>query len=146
MVRLPREALPKPMQVDRAEEINNKADSVLNNPVEEIRKVASGHRIKAEEILKADVPRIKEEQREVATGDAIIPAGSVVAIVARANAVAIIRAAATIEAASATAAIVLRDRAINPMAINPAIRHENSFCSMRHGSVAGGVWRQSARI
>lgn len=138
--------LRKPRQVDLVEEINNKVDSVLKTPAAEIRKVVSGRRTKVGEILKGvDVLRIRGDPRGV--GAEIILADSVAATVAKANAAAIIRAVeATPEVASATGAIVLRDRAINLMVTNPAIRHENSFCSMRHGSLARGVWRQPAGI
>lgn len=143
MATLRKVALPKPMQVHRAE-ATNKVASVLKIPVEETRKAARDPKIRVEEILKEDVPN-KEEAREeaTATADGIILADSVVAV-ARANAVVVIIhgvAETILEEATAIVAIVPHARVINRMVINPAIRHENSFCSMRHRCVVGGVWR-----
>lgn len=144
MATLRKVALPKPMQVHRAE-ATNKVASALKIPVEETRKAARDPKIRVEEILKEDVPS-KEEAREeaTATADGIILVDSVVATVAKANAVVVIIhgvAATILEEAIAIAAIVPRARVINRMVINPAIRHENSFCSMRRRGVVGGVWR-----
>lgn len=132
------------MPVHRAGATNKVVANVLRIPVEETRKAARDPKIRAEEILKVDVPSQEEAREEVTViADGIILVDSVVATVARDNAVVVIihGVAATTEVVSAIVAIVPHARVINRMVINPAIRHENSFCSMRHRGVVGGVWR-----